>query len=114
MTFKEWLKNASNNRSNDFRNLLPELKLMDGTELSVQASEFHMCEPKAKLEDGDYYCVEVYTHGIEVKELKETCYEVSPYIYGYVPVEFMETLCLLHGGISNEIIVSFGRLEVFI
>ncbi len=111
MTFKEWLKNASNNRSNDFRNLLPELKLMDGTELSVQASEFHMCEPKAKLEDGDYYCVEVYTHGIEVKELKETCYEVSPYIYGYVPVEFMETLCLLHGGISNETKISLERSE---
>lgn len=111
MTFKEWLKNASNNRSNDFRNLLPELKLMDGTELSVQASEFHMCEPKAKLEDGDYYCVEVYTHGIEVKELKETCYEVSPYIYGYVPVEFMETLCLLHGGISNETKISLQRIK---
>ena len=100
MTFKEWLKNASNNRSNDFRNLLPELKLMDGTELSVQASEFHMCEPKAKLEDGAYDCIEVYTHGIEVKELKETCYEVSPYTYGYVPVDFMETLCLLHDGID--------------
>ena len=55
---------------------------------------------------GDYYCVEVYTHGIEVKELKEICYEVSPYIYGYVPVEFMETLCLLHGGISNETKIS--------
>lgn len=69
-------------------------------DLSVQASDFHMCEPKATLEDGDYYCVEVYTQGIEVKELEETYYEVSPYIYGYVPVEFMETLCLLHGGIK--------------
>lgn len=29
MTFKEWLKNASKNRSNDFWNILPELKLKD-------------------------------------------------------------------------------------
>ena len=98
---KEINKNIKNNRSNDFKNLLPELKLMDGMELSVQASEFHMCEPKAKLEDGDYECVEVYTHGIEIKELKETCYRISSYTYGYVPVEFMETLCLLHGGIKH-------------
>lgn len=100
MTFKEWLENASKNRSNDFRNLFPELKLIDGTELSVQASELHMCEPKAKLDDGNYDCVEVYTHGIEIKELKEVCYEVSPYTYGYVPVEFMEKLCSLHEGIK--------------
>lgn len=53
MTFKEWLKYAVKNRSNDFKNLLPELKLNDGTELSVQASEFHMCYPEAKLDAGE-------------------------------------------------------------
>ncbi len=100
MTFKEWLKEASNNRSNDFKNLLPELKLKDGTHLSVQASEFHMCTPKKKLKDGNYNSVEVYTHGIEIKELNEMFWEMSPYIYGYVPVDFMETLCVLHGGIE--------------
>ena len=101
MTFKEWLKEASNNRSDDFMSLLPELKLNDGTELSVQASEFHMCSPKEKLKDGDYDCVEVYTHGIEIKELKETDSEISPYTYGYISVEFMETLCSLHDGIKQ-------------
>ena len=54
MTFKEWLKYAVKNRSNDFRQLLPELKFNDGTELSVQASEFHMCYPKEKLAGGEY------------------------------------------------------------
>lgn len=100
MTFKEWLKEASNNRSNDFRNLLPELKLKDGTHLSVQASELHMCDPKEQLKDGGYDSVEVYTHGVKVENLDESGYEMSPYIYGYVPVDFMETLCVLHGGIE--------------
>ena len=100
MTFKEWLKESSNNRSNDFKNLLPELKLKDGTHLSVQASEFHMCDPKEKLKDGGYNSVEVYTHGVKVENLDKSGYEMSPYIYGYVPVDFMETLCVLHGGIE--------------
>lgn len=98
MTFKEWLKYAVKNRSNDFKNLLPELKLNDGTELSVQASEFHMCYPEAKLDDGNYSSVEVYTHGEYVKELAGG-YEPSPYVYGRVDVDYMETVCKLHGGI---------------
>ena len=100
MTFKEWLKEASTNRSNDFKNLLPELSLRDGTHLSVQASKFHMCEPKEKLMDGNYESVEVYTHVNNIKELNKTCWNPTPYIYGYVPVEFMENLCMLHGGIE--------------
>lgn len=100
MTFKEWLKYAVKNRSNDFRQLLPELKLNDGTELSVQASEFHMCYPKEKLADGEYERVEIYTHGEQVEGLYGM-YETSPYTYGYVHVDFMEDVCQLHGGICQ-------------
>lgn len=99
MTFKEWLKEAVSKRSDDYKNLLLELELIDGTKLSVQASEFHMCMPRKKLKDGNYDSVEVYTHGVEIKELNEMFWEMSPYVYGYVSVEFMETLCMLHGGI---------------
>ena len=101
MTFKEWLKYAVKNRSTDIRQLLPELKLKDGTELSVQASEFHMCYPKEKLDDGEYLRVEVYTHGEKIEGLYGM-YEPSSYTYGHVPIDFMEELCELHGGILME------------
>lgn len=97
MTFREWLKYAVKNRTNDLRNLLPQLKLKDGTVLSVQASEFHMCDPEEKLEDGNYKTVEVYTSE-RVKGFG-FLYENSPFTYGHVPVETMEEICKIHGGI---------------
>ena len=100
MTFREWLTYAAKNRSNDSRKLFPVLKLKDGTELSVQASEFHMCFPEEKLEDGEYSSVEVYTRGKRVAGFYGR-YEPSPYTYGYVEVEDMEDICKLHGGICQ-------------
>lgn len=97
MTFREWLKYAVKNRSNDSRHLLPQLKLKDDTVLSVQASEFHMCEPKEKLEDGNYETVEVYTS--EIVKGFAFLHENSPFTYGHVPVEYMEKICKIHGGI---------------
>ena len=52
MTFREWLRYVAQNRNS--RGLFPNLKLKDSTKLSVQASEFHMCDPEEKLEDGNY------------------------------------------------------------
>lgn len=98
MTFREWLQYAVRHRTQDFISLLPELKLKDGTELSVQASEVHMCSPKKKLENGDYDEVEVYTHGEDIVGF-EYMVETSPSTYGYVSVDLMEEICTLHGGI---------------
>lgn len=100
MTFREWLKYAVKNRTNDSRHLLPQLKLKDGTVLSVQASEFHMCDPEEKLEDGNYETIEVYTgeEEVEVEGFVFLC-ENSPGTYGHVPVDYMETICKIHGGI---------------
>lgn len=99
MTFKEWLKYAVKNRSKDSRNLLPVLKLNDGTTLSVQASEWHMCCPEKKLDDGNYEEVEVYTRGEKIKGFG-LLDEASPNIYGHIPVEYMEYICKIHGGID--------------
>ena len=101
MTFKEWLKYATKNRSDDYIPLLPELKLNDGTELSVQASVFHMCNPKKTLYDGEYNAVEVYTHGVQVYGLYGL-YEASDWIYPNIDVDFMEHICQLHGGINEQ------------
>ena len=107
MTFKKWLQREVKNRSNDYKRLLPELRLKDGTILSIQASENHMCYPKAYLENGDYYSVEVYTHGEKVKGLYGERHEASPYIYGYVDTGYMEEVCKLHGGIVAKITKDF-------
>lgn len=101
MTFAEWLKKASEIRWKDEVALMRELVLNDGTELSVQASSFHMCSPKEKLYDGDYTSVEVYTHGRVIAGL-DSYYMVSPSIYGYVPIDVMETVCKLHLGINER------------
>ena len=96
MTFRGWLKYVAQNRNS--RGLFPKLKLKDGTELSVQASEFHMCDPEEKLEDGNYQTVEVYTSEEEIEGFA-FLYENSPGTYGHVPVEHMEEICKIHGGI---------------
>ena len=98
MTFREWLKYVVKNRSNDSSHLFPNLKLKDGTKLSVQASEFHMCDPEENLEDGNYETVEVYTSEEEIEGIA-FLYENSPGTYGHVPVEHMEEICKKHGGI---------------
>ena len=97
MTFADWLAYACKHRTTDYRRLLPELRFADGLELSVQASEHHLCIPNETLDDGDYYSVEVYTHGEKVKELDE--YKIDKYTYGYVHLDVMDELAEKHGGI---------------
>ena len=100
MTFKDWLKWASKHR--DKLGLMPDLQLNDGVELSVQASKSHMSYPQEILESGEYENVEVYTHGLYVIGLCGKN-EPFPYRYGYLSIDFMETLCRIHGGIKLEI-----------
>lgn len=107
MTFAEWLNWACKNRGKEAKRkfheyLLPELKLRDGTSLSVQASEWHLCDPAETFDDGSKYeNVEVYTHG----RYPEGFYpenETSPYTFARVDIERMERICEMHGGIKFE------------
>ncbi len=93
MTFREWLRYVAQNRNS--RGLFPNLKLKDSTKLSVQASE---CDPEEKLEDGNYETVEVYTSEEEIEGFA-LLHENSPGTYGHVPMDYMETICKIHGGI---------------
>ena len=97
MTFKDWLIYACKHRTPDFRKLMPELRLGDGLELSVQAGVVYGCEPRETLNTGEYKSVEVYSHGEFVRELDE--YICDRFLYSYVPVEVMEDLVNNHGGI---------------
>ena len=101
MNFREWLTEAVKYRSEDFRKLLPELHLVDGTDLSVQASNFHMCDPQQYLENGEYESVEVYTHGEYLNDTVLNKYIMSPFTYGYVSIDDMETICKNHKGIKD-------------
>ena len=111
MTFREWLNNQVEKRAERIdagkatfanRGLLFEgLVLNDGTELSVQASEAHLCEPRDTIKEPDVYrSVEVYTHGEIVKELSELS-DTEEFIYGYISLDFMEYLVEQHGGIKE-------------
>lgn len=75
-----------------------EMELCDGTSLSVQASELHMCNPRETLDTGSYLSVEVYTHGKLVDGLHWR--EVSPSTFGYVPLELLQEVITKHGGIE--------------
>lgn len=63
--------------------VLPEVRLADGTRLSVQASDMHYCTPRHMA--GPYSTVEVWFPG-----------EREP--QGYVSVERLETYIAAHGG----------------
>lgn len=108
VSFQEWLNWACKHRGihtteKFHKHLFPNLYLNDGTELSVQASAFHLCEPDETLDDGsEYESVEVYTHGKTVEGLDPE-WQVSPSTYPRIPIEVMEEICKLHGGIKEGI-----------
>ena len=74
----------------------PSIKMFDGTSLSVQASQYHYCEPRIDNAD-KYLTVEVYCW-----PLNETFFEHyggddnNP--AGYVDVKIVNFYILKHGG----------------
>ncbi len=100
MTFKEWLEYAVKHRHTrtEVISLLPQLELKDGTDLSVQASDKHCCEPEETLETADYESVEVLAPD-ELEELKYYQDSYDKLLYKRVPVELMEKVVTEHGGI---------------
>jgi hypothetical protein len=86
--------------------LAKKLKMEDGTEISVQASEFHYCSPRDN--DGPYSAVEC---GFPTMRLPSTFKKYADYfseddddldawrksdVYGWVPVEMVRDLILDH------------------
>lgn len=106
MTFKEWLDNQCEKRATKIKDgamitqlKFDELRLNSGLSLSVQASEFHFCEPRETLENNEYGSVEVYTHGETVTRLES--YKSGGHVFMYVPVEDLEEICKENGGITE-------------
>lgn len=79
--------------------LTPKLRCKDGFEMSVQASEFHYCEPKELLADGEYTKWEV---GFPTEEDPD----LLPYrqndddVFPWVPTAVINAIIQKHGGVA--------------
>lgn len=109
MTLQDLLKGPTGYNYKDdeyigrMKPLTPRIHCMDGTTLSVQASEFTYCSPR--LNYGPWSQVEV---GFPSKHLPL----LDPYqdgdgdptdsVYGYVPIEIVEACIEACGGINLE------------
>lgn len=81
--------------------LAPKITCLDGFSMSVQASSFHYCLP---CEDGAsrYTHVEVgYSSSYEETLQEYRCFGDS-FVYGYVPVEVVESIIAKHGGLKED------------
>ena len=98
MTIKDWLKKTITTRNyvdgTEIQENRPRLYCNDGYSISVQASEFHYCEPRCNGVQ-DYESVELGFPSIEDEPYTKTT-------YSYVPIEIVEELINKHGGIKAE------------
>ena len=89
-------------RGKEYLAIRPLMVCRDGFKMSVQASEFHYCSPRENT--GPYSEVEVGFPSERVEEL-------MPYVdgdgsewetvYGYVPVEVVESVIEKHRGLKG-------------
>lgn len=108
MTVKDWLKKSVRihtlyDGSVEIQEKRPRLCCNDGFSISVQASEFHYCEPQLNGVQ-DYESVELGFPSVEdelINEYAEDCMNYTETVYGYVPIEIVEKLIEKHGGIKT-------------
>ena len=82
----------------------PRVVCNDGFSISVQASQFHYCAPRA---DGkiEYTHVELgFPSMVEESILEYAEMDARPTktVYGYVPVPVVDAMLLKHGGINES------------
>lgn len=80
------------------------MHLESGLAMSVQASNYHYCEPR--LDDQDFYsAVEIGFPNQEVEEFLEYAEDASnpcDTVYGWVPIEVVNAVIEKHGGIIHD------------
>lgn len=88
----------------DIKDTTPAIICMDGTRLSVQASEYTYCNPRENR--GPYSSVEVGYPSRRIEKLMpwaEALDDPTETIYGYVPIEVVEEVVADCGGICVEL-----------
>lgn len=96
---QHWLDSA---RIDDGIPMRRKAKCADGFEVSIQASRAHYCQPRD--DDGPYWEVELgfptQRPTDEIMEFAEDESQPTRTVYGYVPIEMVDELIAVHGGID--------------
>lgn len=104
MTIQEFLEATNVHREIVIHR--PRIHCNDGFQISVQASAYHYCSPKANLKDATIY--DSVECGFPSKpcpiilKYAETPSDPTGTSYGYVPIELVQQIIHLHGGIDIE------------
>jgi len=101
---------AANRGMDGYSWLTPRIYCADGFHLSVQASDSAYCSPR--YNEGPWCSVEVgFPSAVPELILSYAEDDDNPLgtVYGYVPVELVDELVALHGGIANT---DGARLEM--
>ena len=98
----EWFKN---NPVKPMRFVRESIVCKDGFRMSVQASEYHYCNPR---ESGEPYYYEVEIGFPSEEEPSILVYAENPEeptdtVYGYVPTELVEHIVMKHGGLKENV-----------
>ncbi len=81
------------------------IKLADGTILSVQASEYHYCNPRKNSKNKTYMDYDEFEIGFPSKEIEEITSFAEDYenltdtVYAYVPYSIIQSVIDKRGGI---------------
>lgn len=108
MNINEYLMGSRNINDDDVMNdlsfpIAARIKCMDGFSLSVQASHGAYCQPRHNV--GPWYQVEVGFPSSKPELIMGYCDspdEPTQTVYGYVPIELVEELIMMHGGAVIE------------
>lgn len=89
--------------SYSFQEVRPRIVCQDGFSLSVQGSRTHYCKPRE--DDCSYFKVEIGYPSEKVDEFMQYAEDENDptnTVYGYVPIETVETIVAKHGGIADK------------
>ena len=82
---------------------VPQIVCADGFTISVQASEAHYCHPR--IDDATYYteveCGYPSSNPEFIQEYAENSESLTGTVYPYTPVELVNKLIDLHGGLKK-------------
>jgi hypothetical protein len=96
------------NRTDRF--MCKKITCKDGFSISVQASEYHYCEPRI-TNDTEYYSVECGFPSSIPEFIMDYCEDQedpTDTVYAYVPIKLVEQLIDHHGGIDIVLVGEFS------
>ena len=103
MNIQEWFKVTYQPDVGRMIATRPILKCKDGFNISIQASEYHYCNPRKNLLGGEYDAVELGFPSEEeplIRKYAECDLDLTGTVYGYVPISVVTQVIDKHGGIE--------------